>query len=276
MDLLTFLLLGAIFLFVVSLVGVLYLAWSNSRVSEKRAVRKRLLYISAGGRHGREKLDLYKNSALGQANPWERWVLNLPRIRSLDRKILRSNLPLNATTFILFSLGLGAICLLAGLRIFPAAGGAVAFGLLGLLLPYLWLGLLERKALARFEEQLPETLDLLGRALRSGHALSSGFEIVVEDMTDPIRSEFAAMVGEIHLGLSMKEALENFCDRVPSRDLRFFAISIMIQKETGGNLAEIMDKISSLIRQRVQFRRTVDGLTAEGRLSAFILLLVPV
>jgi len=140
----------------------------------------------------------------------------------------------------------------------------------------LWLRSLEQKSLNKFQEQLPEALDLLGRALRSGHALTSGVEMIAEEMADPLGGEFQAVVDEITMGLTLKEALENLCTRVPNPDLRFFTIAILVQKETGGNIAEILDNISRLIRERVKFKRHVSTLTAEGKVSAVILVLLPV
>jgi tight adherence protein B len=95
-------------------------------------------------------------------------------------------------------------------------------------------------------------------------------------MADPIRAEFAAAVDEVNLGLTLKEALDNLCERVPSMDIRFFAIAILLQKETGGNIAEILDNISRLLRERVQFARQVKALTAEGRYSAGVLISLPI
>jgi tight adherence protein B len=94
-------------------------------------------------------------------------------------------------------------------------------------------------------------------------------------MEEPIKSEFRATVDEISMGLSLKDAFDNLCTRVPSTDLRFFAIALLIQKETGGNIAEILDRIGRLIRERLQFKRQVRALTAEGRLSAWVLILLP-
>jgi tight adherence protein B len=123
---------------------------------------------------------------------------------------------------------------------------------------------------------LPEALDLLSRSMRSGHALSAGMEIITQEMDEPIRSEFAAAIDEINLGLSFREALENMCERMPSRDLRFFAVATLIQRETGGNIAEILDQISGLIRERTKFKRHVVALTAEGRISGVVLIGLPV
>lgn len=276
MDLLTLLLLGAVFLFTVSLVGVIILAWSESKFAEKQAIKKRLFYISAGGKHGKEKLKKYRDRVLKDVGTFESLALKMPRVSSLDRLLLKTNLPLNASTFIIGTLALATIGTLLALKLLPHAGSAAGVGVLLLILPCLALKIAERNYHNRFQEQLPEALDLLARALRSGHALTSGLEMVATEMEDPIKSEIGAAVDEINLGLTFQEAFDNLCARVPSTDLRFFTISILIQRETGGNVAEILDNISRLIRERIQFARQVRALTAEGRYSAGVLICLPV
>jgi tight adherence protein B len=276
MDVMTLLLLIAIFLFTASIIQMLYLAWAGSRFAARRTLKKRLLYMSAGGYSGQEKLSLYKNKALKDAGVLERLAFSLPRIGRLDRMLVKSGFPLNVTGFLSISLILGVVGGFVGAWLFSGYLGGVALGMGCLFAPFLLLRHAEKKSLAKFDEQLPETLDLLGRSVRAGHALSSGFEIVAEEMAEPTRGEFAAAIDEINLGLSFREALENMCTRVPSRDLRFFAIAVMIQKESGGNIAEILDKISSLIRERIEFKRQVEALTAEGKLSAIILIMLPI
>jgi tight adherence protein B len=276
MELLTLLFLISVFLFVVTLVEVAWLAWSRSHLKERYAIKKRLLYISAGGHHGREKLNLYKNRALNDAGILEKIAYTLPRVQGLDRILLRSGLSMNVSTFFLLSITLGGMGFLAGVRLLPHWTAALAPGLVLLFLPFIWLKGRERKALTKFDEQLPEALDLLSRSMRSGHALSAGMEIITQEMDEPIRSEFAAAIDEINLGLSFREALENMCERVPSRDLRFFAVATLIQRETGGNIAEILDQISGLIRERTKFKRHVVALTAEGRISGVVLIGLPV
>jgi tight adherence protein B len=276
MDLLMTLLLCVIFLFAVAVVMMVYLSWSESKFAEKRTVKKRLLFISAGGKHGQEKLSLYRDRALKDVGLFERMLLTLPRSTTLDRMLLKAKIPLNATAFILASIALGCCGLLVGLMFLPQKLAAVVFGLLLLFLPLLWLKMSELSYYSKFREQLPEALDLLARAVRSGHAISSGMGMISEEMEDPIRAEFAAVVDEVNLGLTLKESLDNLCTRVPSMDIRFFTIAILLQKETGGNIAEILDNISRLLRERVQFARQVQALTAEGRYSAGVLIALPI
>jgi len=276
MDTLNLLLLCAVFIFTVAVIVMIYLGWAESRFAEKFTIKRRLLYISAGGKHGQEKLARYRSSILKDVGAFERFVFNLPRISALDSLLIKVKFPVNASIFITASIALGFIGFLIGYRYFPQLIAAILLGIAFLFFPFMLLKLAEKKYYYRFNEQLPEGLDLLARAVRSGHALTSGIEMVSKELTDPICAEFAVTIDEINLGLTFREAMENLCARVPLQDLRFFAIAVMVQKETGGNIAEILDNISRLIRERIQFKRQVRALTAEGRLSAIVLITLPI
>jgi len=183
---------------------------------------------------------------------------------------------LNASTFVLLSLSLGAGGFLVGAKFLPHALAAVLLGSALAAIPYLLLKVAESKVRGRFFEQLPDCLDLMARAVRTGHAISSAMEIVVSEMDDPIKGEFAEAVDEVKFGIPLEDALNNMCARMPLTELRYFAITVMVHKETGGNIAENFDNLSRLIRERLQFGRQLKALTAEGRLSAAILFFMPI
>ncbi|MFO7605472.1 MAG: type II secretion system F family protein [Desulfurivibrionaceae bacterium] len=276
MDQLNLFFLAVIFLFAAAVILFTYFLWEESKFTEKRTMKKRLLYISAGGKHGKEKLELYKKRVLKNTGMLEAIAFKLPRISSIDRMLIKTGLPIPASVFFI-------ICALAALtgamlayQFMPGSVTPLIMGLIFLFIPYFLLKMYEKSILEKFQDQLPEALDLLARAMRSGHALTSGLAMIAEEMPPPIKLEFRATVDEINMGLSVKDAFANMCARVPSTDLRFFAISILIQRETGGNVAEILDKIGHIIRERLQFRRQVRTLTAEGRLSARILIMLPI
>jgi len=276
MDKITIFLYVAVFIFTVAVIQVIYLAWVESHFVEKRKIKKRLMYISAGGKHGQEKLDKYRKGILKDVGAFERFIFNIPRLSNLDNLLIKVKIPLNATLFILLSLTLGFIGFGLGYLYLPQPLAAIVVGLLCSVVPYLFLKLVEKDYYKKFNNQLPEALDLLARAVRSGSALSAGLAMIGEELDDPVSSEFAATVDEINLGLTMTEAMENLCERVPISDLRFFSIAILVQKETGGNIGEILDNISRLIRERIQFKDHVAALTAEGRLSAMVLIGLPI
>ncbi len=154
--------------------------------------------------------------------------------------------------------------------IFAPLNGLVLFSL-----PWLWLYNKRRVRLARFSSQLSDALELVARALRSGHALASGMHVVAEEMPSPICDEFNRVFEEQNLGIPIEEAMKSMCDRVPNMDLRFFVTSVSIQRQTGGDLAEILDKIGYVIRERYRILGQVKALTGEGRLSGIVLIGLP-
>lgn len=149
------------------------------------------------------------------------------------------------------------------------------FALIGGGLPAVWLIMKRKKRMSKFNQQLPEALELLSRSLRAGHSLAAGMGLVASEMMDPISREFGRAFEEQNLGITLDEALEDMTIRVPNMDLRFFATAVMLQKQTGGDLAEILDKIGKLIRDRFKLAGQIQALTGEGRLSGIVLLALP-
>jgi tight adherence protein B len=142
-------------------------------------------------------------------------------------------------------------------------------------LPMLWLMMRRKRRFKKFAKQLPDALELISRALRAGHSLASGFNLVAEEMTAPVGTEFRKAFEEQNLGIPLDEALEGMTERMPNLDLRFFATAVILQRQTGGDLSEILDKIGHLIRDRFQIWGQVQALTGEGRLSGVVLLALP-
>ncbi len=142
-------------------------------------------------------------------------------------------------------------------------------------LPVVWLLLKRKKRMNKFSQQLPEAMELLSRSLRAGHSLAAGFGLVGSEMQDPIGTEFGRAFDEQNLGLTLDEALEQMTVRVPNLDLRFFVTAVILQRQTGGDLSEILDKIGRLIRERFKLAGTIQALTGEGRLSGIVLLALP-
>ena len=135
--------------------------------------------------------------------------------------------------------------------------------------------MLKQRRLAKFEKQFPDALELLARGLKAGHAFTAGMQLVADEMGPPIGPEFFKTYKEQNHGLDLNSALLNLCRRIDLQDLRFFTTAVMIQRETGGNLAEILDKIAALVRERFKLCNQVRALTAEGRLSGIILSMLP-
>ncbi|MGC4006470.1 MAG: type II secretion system F family protein [Pirellulales bacterium] len=142
-------------------------------------------------------------------------------------------------------------------------------------LPLFWLKFKRARRFKAFGKQLPDALELIARALRSGHSIGAGFHLVADEMNEPIAGEFTKVFEEQNLGIPMEDALNSMVDRIPNLDLKFFATAIILQRSTGGDLAEILDKIGDLIRERFKIWGQVQALTGEGRLSGIVLLALP-
>jgi tight adherence protein B len=142
-------------------------------------------------------------------------------------------------------------------------------------LPFLWLLHRRKRRITQFVTAMPEAVELISRALRAGHSLASGLHLIAEEMKGPIADEFNRVFEEQNFGVPVELALRNMADRIPSMDTRFFVIAVIIQRSTGGDLAEVLDKIGRLIRQRFELFGHVKSLTAEGRLSGVVLLAMP-
>lgn len=175
---------------------------------------------------------------------------------------------------------ISAILGLGGVLTTLVAGISFAFAPLAFagcaIFPLIWLLLRRKRRLKAFGAQLPDALELLARALRSGHSLGAGFDLVQQEMLPPISVEFGRVFEENNLGIPITEAMNNMTDRIPNLDLKFFATAIVLQRQTGGDLAEILDKIGALVRDRFRIWGQIQALTGEGRLSGVVLLGLPV
>ena len=169
------------------------------------------------------------------------------------------------------ALGVGvAICLASPFKLL-----AFIVGPMFAAVPIGWLWFKRSRRLAKFGTQMPEAMELLSRSLRAGHSLNAGFGLVSKEMEEPLAREFGRAFEEQNLGVPLDEAIEDMADRVPNMDLRFFATAVILQRQTGGDLAEILDKIGHLIRERLQILGQIQALTGEGRMSGAVLLALP-
>lgn len=151
----------------------------------------------------------------------------------------------------------------------------LALGGVVLIAPLMILGFIRKRRMSKLTMQLPDVFEMMSQALRAGHSLASAIQLIHEQMPDPVASEFGQVFHEQNLGIKIEDALLAMADRVDSLDVRFFVTAVLIQRQTGGDLAEVLDKISSVIRQRIELFGLVRGLTAEGRLSGWVLFALP-
>jgi len=198
-----------------------------------------------------------------------------PQFLSMGRLFEQADCNIKPST--LFGIGLVLALVGASLSFLAIRSWLVApiVGLIMLAVPFLWLLNKRRLRLKKFAEQLPDALELVARALRAGHSLGAGMHVVAEEMPSPVADEFGRVYDEQNLGISLEESMRGMCERVPNIDLRFFVTSVNIQRQTGGDLAEILDKIGYVIRERYRILGQVKALTGEGRLSGIVLIALP-
>ncbi|MEY3460194.1 MAG: hypothetical protein RL215_3351 [Planctomycetota bacterium] len=261
-----------------SFVGVLSLVLGVSAAFKKNGESELEARLSAfTGRPSSERLEL-NNTILRDGLTTAQSYLGrlLERFENLPMFFRQAELPIRLEQFLMFCI--------AGLFLLPAIGvlGGLSRALLPILsafgfgLPWIWLLYRRLRRMKEFEKQLPDAMELLARALRSGHSLASGLNVVASEMPPPISIEFKSVFEEQNLGLPIEQALRNMLTRVPNMDLQFFVTAVSIQRQAGGDLAEILAKISELIRERFKILGQVKALTGEGRLSGVVLMALPI
>jgi len=236
----------------------------------------RLSTLTAQGRKGsvgqEEEFSALRNPLVSSTNFLEDWM-----VRKFNIKVLleQADIKLPPSKFSLLCVGLalagGVGFLLLPIPIFIAP--LVAVGLF--FVPFIWVSMKRKKRINKVNAQLPEALEMLSRSLRAGHSLGAGFGLIAEEMQDPLAREFGRCFEEQNLGVSLEQSLEAMTVRIPNLDLRFFATAVILQRQTGGDLAEILDKIGRLVRARYRLAGQIQALTGEGRLSGIVLLALP-
>lgn len=207
-----------------------------------------------------------------QSSPMAKLLSNLPALADyLEQADVQMQPAKFAFICIACFSGGFAACLVSPVPILLAP----IFGFLIAGLPVGWLLLKRKRRLAKFGKQLPEALELLSRSLRAGHSLNAGFGLVATETESPLAAEFGRAFEEQNFGIPLDEAIEDMAQRIPNMDLRFFATAVVLQRQTGGDLAEILDKIGRLIRERLQILGQIQALTGEGRMSGAVLLALP-
>jgi tight adherence protein B len=245
---------------------------------EGRKVRKRLqarLQQVSTASSEPPLASLLRAKYLKDLSPLERTLESLPLMETLGRVIEQSGKHTRAYRVALLSVALAVGLGIAGwvfTRMWPAAFAAA---LVGFVAPYVKVSMDRARRLAKFEEQMPEAIDVMKRALKAGHPFSQSLKLVAEDMDEPIAREFDLTFADVNYGNDVRRAMLGLLERVPSLTVMALVTSVLVQKETGGNLAEILEQISKVVRSRFKFYRRVRTLSAEGRLSAWILALVP-
>ena len=246
----------------------------ESTSSTRRKMHERL----RGERRKQEKVteSILRRGAMGQSKSFADAVIGkfkfIPKLQTL---LDQADLDWSASQTMLNLCGLallttvGLVVLQVGVLVAIASGAAVVA------MPLVWLNFKRTRRMTKLNRQLPDVFEMMSQALRAGHSLAGAIQLIYEQMPPPIATEFAQVYHEQNLGVKVEEALRSMADRVDSLDVRFFVTAVMIQRQTGGDLAEVLDNISGVIRGRIELAGLVRGLTAEGRLSGWVLFALP-
>ncbi|MGH9601778.1 MAG: type II secretion system F family protein [Terriglobales bacterium] len=248
----------------------------DERTARARMLRDRLASLDrAQERAPSEELALLRDELLSEIPALDQMLRRSVRVQNLQHFLHQADMQVRAGKFLMISAVLGLVCGVLGFELSNRLEAGVIFFALGGALPYFYASSRRTQRFHKFEEMFPEAIELLGRAIRAGHAFTTAIELIGNELGEPVAGEFRKMFEEQKFGLPVRDALLNLAERVPLIDAKFFVTSVMLQRETGGNLAEILDKLSYVIRERFKILRQVRVYTAQGRLTMVILMSLP-
>ncbi|MGD8495469.1 MAG: type II secretion system F family protein [Gemmatimonadales bacterium] len=271
--------LPALLVFLAAGLGVVSIAFliETGREVKKRSDFKKQLRGVTRENEGiqRKREALFRESGLNEITWLEPVLQHVPQMADLRLLLEQANLQWSAGTFLALTAGMA---LSLGASIFVLTGSglyglvAAAVGSMG---PYMYVRRCKRRRIEAFEEAFPEAIDLLARSIRAGHAFNTGMKVVAEEAQEPVRTEFRTVFEEQKFGLPLEESLLGLADRIDLVDIRIFVTAILVQRDVGGNLAEILDKISYTIRERFMIQRQIRVYTAQGRMTGYLLAVLP-
>jgi tight adherence protein B len=267
----------AFFVFVLVAVAAFALgSFFDQRSARARLLKERLTEErKAPERSPEEELALMRDEQLSQIPALDSLLRRSQRISAIQKMLAQGGMDLRAGNFL-------GLCGLVGI-----AAAIVAYILsrhieiawaamfVGFLMPYSYASMKRQKRFTKFDELFPEAIDTLARAVRAGHAFTTALEMITNEINEPVAGEFRQLYEEQKFGMPVRDALMNLTERVPSVDVKFFVTAVMLQRETGGNLAEILDNLSYVIRERFKIQRQVRVYTAQGRLTMALLMGMP-
>ena len=218
---------------------------------------------------------LVKVSEAGPLPALERMISGTERGSAVSRWIEQSGMKVSISGVLIVAALCGVVVAFLLAKLTRSALGIPAGFAIGCALPFMFLRFKRTRRLRAFEEMFPEALDLIARALKAGHAFATGLKMAADELSEPVGPEFRKTFDEQNFGLPLKDALENLTLRIPILDVRFFATAVLIQRETGGNLSEILENLAHVVRERFKILRQVRVYTAHGRLTGYVLLALP-
>jgi tight adherence protein B len=270
------LLIGLLAFLIAAIVfGLFWLVWGNTTSPE--VVRERMAAVRRAEQRGdiTSDLVLVRDEMMSSLPILNRLMMHLAWTTKLQNAITQAGMTTKPGKLLLTCAVAGLSVYLIAILFYGQALAGLGLAFVGAAIPLLVIYIKRRRRLNSFEQRFPEALDLLGRAVRAGHAFTAGLEMVAKEAPEPVAGEFKTTFEEQNFGLPLRDALSSLAARVPLVDVQFFVTALMIQKDTGGNLAEILDELSRVIRERFRIHREVGIKTAQGRLTATILIILP-
>jgi tight adherence protein B len=272
----TALLIAVMVFFVVALAAFFIVSVLDQRSARARLLKERLAdERKAPERTAEEELALMRDEQLSEIPALDSLLRRSERVSDIQKMLVQGGLTMRAGNF----LGLCAACGVGATIIAYGLSHRVEIAwvalLVGFVLPYSYASMKRTRRFNKFDELFPEAIDTLARAVRAGHAFTTALEMITNEVAEPIAGEFRQLYEEQKFGMPVRDALMNLTERMPSVDVKFFVTAVMLQRETGGNLAEILDNLSYVIRERFKIQRQVRVYTAQGRLTMALLMGMP-
>jgi tight adherence protein B len=248
----------------------------DQRNARARLIKDRLATVQkAPEREPDEELALLRDEQLSKIPALDTFLRRSSRVSAIQEALLQAGMKFRAGNFLMLCVLCGALAGLAAVLYTKNPAIAWAALVIGGVLPYSVVSYRRQKRFERFEELFPEAIDTLARAVRAGHAFTTALEMISNEVAEPLSSEFRKLYEEQKFGMPVRDALMNLTGRIPLVDVKFFVTAVMLQRETGGNLAEILDNLSYVIRERFKIQRQVRVHTAQGRLTMALLMAMP-
>jgi tight adherence protein B len=269
--------LMALLVLVIVAVTTFAVAWLfDRRNSRARIIKDRLAAErKAPERAPEEELALLRDEQLSEIPALDTFLRRSTRVSDLQKMLAQADMSLRVSSFLGISAVTGVAATIIAYVLSKRVEVAWIALLVGFVLPYSYASIRRNKRFEKFEELFPEAIDTLARAVRAGHAFTTALEMITAEVSEPVSGEFRQLYEEQKFGMPVRDALLNLTDRMPLVDVKFFVTAVMLQRETGGNLAEILDNLSYVIRERFKIQRQVRVYTAQGRLTMALLMGMP-
>jgi tight adherence protein B len=265
-----------IFVITVLVIEMFLYSYRLMRHPDRAVIRKKLRRIPSNTTvEGALDSDIVRKRVFSDVPALNQLLLRVIGITRLDRLAQQANTRYPVGVFILLAIVLASAGFLAFSYVTEKRLLCVIISALLGAAPFLYLLNKKQKRMQKFQAQLPEALDMISRSMKAGHAFTTGMRLAADEFDDPLGSELSYTLDEVNFGVSVPDALKSLVRRLECQDLNFFVVSVILQRETGGNLAEIIEKIAHLIRERFKLLQKIKTLSAEGRLSAIILACIP-